>query len=705
MTRISITPCESLHLQTSAESQQDQKTNLNFYSTSPSVYAIWTKINGWNTCNNATTAPLGPTLTSIIQPFDITDLRSSLYYGSTTSTVSGKISTVYVWEQLHLTDLYIDCPTTQVPLFGAPAIEAPAKPLAGGLAGQNTFAPVPSAYRCNPYLAIPLIVTEMGYPWWRECPILGGFAGMPDPPYALTLGTEAPLFTSVATQPLKSVDPAGTPSPNLATSTSAVQSAVVVQSSAPSALADNASPQTSTSNNIATQVGVVPAQNTQITSPNSVPAPAGAAPAQNTQVTSPNSVPAQAGALSAQNSQPANDPSPVGDSGVKSDQAPAVTQQPGQLQPVSAVSVAVIGTNVISAVLSSGNGNNPTPTAAAVILPGGLTLLPGNVATVPAQDGRESLVVISAVAGSGNAVQNLVISTVGSPSASTVPVNVAAAAGGIILPGGSTLLPGAVATIAASDGSGKSVVISAATAAGTSNSIQNLVISTVGSPSATTISVKDALIQGNVATSAINGPVTTLAGLGAVVSFDSSGAIIQFPASIAVPGAPSNVQASITGTLSIGGPAETIPGSNVVVSLGSSGVVLQYPGGAVSTIPAPKKAATSLSGATGSPGIAGFIYQIINGEIMSATTTGSSSGSSGKTNVAGVTGTLTASLQVPSTAHSGSGSRSSSVSSRSFSTSTSEIGKITQASSAVSAGTRSGAVCIFALLSLLAGAM
>jgi hypothetical protein len=183
-------------------------------------------MNGWNECNGVTNAPLGFSLTSVIQAFDITDIRSSLYWGSTTSIANGKVQTLYSWEQLHLSDLYSDCPTS----FAAQS--TPASSAAPHLAGFRQFpnghkgsGPVPSEYRCNPQLAIPLIATQEGWPWWRDCALDNGFNGMPDPPYALNFSKNP--FPSDNGQPVSSAlpdpGPAGVPSLNQAPSTAPVQ--------------------------------------------------------------------------------------------------------------------------------------------------------------------------------------------------------------------------------------------------------------------------------------------------------------------------------------------------------------------------------------------------------------------------------------------------------------------------------------------------
>ncbi|KAF4618053.1 hypothetical protein G7Y89_g14996 [Cudoniella acicularis] len=179
---------------------------LDYTFTSPSVYAVWKTINGWNECNGGS-SQLGPILTSIIQPFDITDIRSSLYYGATTSVSDGTVNTIYIWDQLTLSDLYSDCPSTEATIFQSEAASLlPSQPPVW----YNGAPPAPQSYRCNPQLAIPLLATQMGYPWWRGCPLVGGFKGMPDPPVALTFATN--LIPTTA-QPVASTA-AATPSPD-----------------------------------------------------------------------------------------------------------------------------------------------------------------------------------------------------------------------------------------------------------------------------------------------------------------------------------------------------------------------------------------------------------------------------------------------------------------------------------------------------------
>jgi hypothetical protein len=85
-----------------------------------------------------------------------------------------------------------------------------------------------------------------------------------------------------------------------------------------------------------------------------------------------------------------------------------------QISPFSVVSVAVIGTDVISAIPGTSNSGSAQPLA--VFLPGGSTLLAGSITTIPANDGSGKSVVVSVGPGSGpgNEYGNLVISTISS---------------------------------------------------------------------------------------------------------------------------------------------------------------------------------------------------------------------------------------------------------------------------------------------------
>jgi hypothetical protein len=162
------------------------------------------------------------------------------------------------------------------------------------------------------------------------------------------------------------------------------------------------------------------------------------------------------------------------------------------------VSVAIIGTNVISAV----SGGSKAP---AIILPGGSTLQPNIAATVTANDGSGKPVVVSVnsaiVPGNGNG--NLIISTIGSPVPSTYVL------------GNSVPSPG----ILVSPGNSKTVVYMGQTLA-------------------------------------LGGAVATASSLSAVLSYGSSGVVVQYaagristvPVVTAVSSAWPGIAASISGT-------------------------------------------------------------------------------------------------------------------------------------------------------------
>jgi len=522
-------------------------------------------MNGWNECNGVTNAPLGFSLTSVIQAFDITDIRSSLYWGSTTLTSNGKVQTIYSWEQLHLSDLYSDCPTS---VAAQSTTEISASPHAAWFQefpnGHAGSGPVPRDYRCNPQLAIPLIATQEGWPWWRDCNLHNGFNGMPDPPYALNVSGKP--FPSDNGQPVSSASPAPGPGGsrilNQAPSTSPVQGG-----NPPTATGTPGSPQQNTV--ISPQPG----------SSNGNGPEGSNAPIQNSQAVNPNPNP---GATSPQGQSPGQSQGPAAQ--------PPQTQPQPPAQSITAVSVAVIGTNVISALPPATNNGASTP--AAIVLPGGSTLLSGNVATVPANDGSGNSVVVSAPTAGGNG--NLVVSTLGSPSAGTYNVNDALSQGN---PGAGT--PGAVTTVAG---------------------LNNAVLSY----GASGVAVQNP--GGGLTTLTPGGPAATVGNQGAVLSYGSQGVVVQYPGGqVSTLAAPTNNPAvapnggtTVAGlnnavlnyvpsgvvvkgsdgastTLSAGGPAMTLS-SNTILSYGPSGVVVQYPGGGISTLPPPTPATVAPNG-------------------------------------------------------------------------------------------------------------
>ncbi|CAG8975908.1 hypothetical protein HYALB_00006526 [Hymenoscyphus albidus] len=87
---------------------------------------------------------------------------------------------------------------------------------------------------------------------------------------------------------------------------------------------------------------------------------------------------------------------------------------------VSAVSVAIIGTDVISAFP---HGELVNETGVAFILPDHSTLLSGNILTMADADGRGKSVVFSAGPGLGAESGQLVISTIGGSTAATISVS------------------------------------------------------------------------------------------------------------------------------------------------------------------------------------------------------------------------------------------------------------------------------------------
>ncbi|CAG8975212.1 hypothetical protein HYALB_00004273 [Hymenoscyphus albidus] len=133
-----------------------------------------------------------------------------------------------------------------------------------------------------------------------------------------------------------------------------------------------------------------------------------------------------------------------------------------------------------------------------------------------------------------------------------------------LLPGGSTLQSDQVLTVPNNNAGGNPIIISLSLAFSNENArpspIPNLVISTLNAPSGTTIT-PSALLKTD--------PIITPVPDGKAIIYNLK-------------------------TLIKGGPVVTLPNLNAVASYGSDGVIIQYPGGSVSTIsnlgPIPTKA-------------------------------------------------------------------------------------------------------------------
>lgn len=169
----------------------------------------------------------------------------------------------------------------------------------------------------------------------------------------------------------------------------------------------------------------------------------------------------------------------------KSQNGGGINNNNGNDPNVTAVSVALIGTDVISAIQASKNNGNTE--AMAFVLPGGSTLQPESMTTLRANDGN-------AVVVSAGSEGKLVVSTIGAASASTfLALNQISAYVGT---SGARVQPGSITTMLAKNG--KSVVISAGSAG-------NVFVSTIGAVSGSTFSV-----QGQVGASTEGGIVASL---------------------------------------------------------------------------------------------------------------------------------------------------------------------------------------------------
>ncbi|CAK7244477.1 MAG: hypothetical protein STHCBS139747_006018 [Sporothrix thermara] len=139
--------------------------------------------------------PLGPTATSAIFAFDLTDVSTLVPYMDATATT--RRST----RQLYLSDLGVDCSTS----FDESSLRSQTHPTKD------------VANRCNPSLVIPIEIKRYGYPYWKHCGNHGNKFGLFDPPYAIStvdgglLGpsSPAPVSTPFPTTPAPTSAPAG----------------------------------------------------------------------------------------------------------------------------------------------------------------------------------------------------------------------------------------------------------------------------------------------------------------------------------------------------------------------------------------------------------------------------------------------------------------------------------------------------------------
>jgi hypothetical protein len=126
---------------------------LSYTFTSPSVYMIVETIWGWNDkCKSS--AALGPTFTSQILGFDLTDVNT--FYSDPAITERWQV------RPLTLNDLAINC--------------------ANATAGDPEATTIDP---CNPRLQIPIALKRLGYPYWAHCGNVDNRFGLFDPPGAI----------------------------------------------------------------------------------------------------------------------------------------------------------------------------------------------------------------------------------------------------------------------------------------------------------------------------------------------------------------------------------------------------------------------------------------------------------------------------------------------------------------------------------------
>lgn len=519
---------------------------------------VFHTLHAMNKCNpNA----LGPTMTSAIRGYDLTDISTYIPYTALDQT--GPMSV----RQLTITDIVNGCPE----VWNTHSAYTQTHPMYND-----------TGYRCGPRFVIPTNVVEFGYPWWRSCELTSTAPGIIDPPHPIDYTPIIPLpspldpglvptITPPAAPP--SVVPSNTAPTELHTGPTTLQTAApipgVPSPSKPTsvnvpALPPNPDTVPSVPNGTPPQASNPPPAD----KPLSVPNPSQNSPPANDPAPVNNPQPVQ-NTQPAQNSQPANDPQPA------NNPQPVPNPQPGQnSEPVNQPPPA--GNGQPAQISQPANGPQPvTP--------------PQPTNGSPPSQG-------TAIANNPAPAQIQPVSTV---SVAIIGTNVISAISGgskapaIILPEGSTLQPNIAATIAANDGSGKSIVVSVNSAVVPGGGNGNLIISTIGSPAPSTVALG--------------------------ISLPSPGIVVS-------PG-DSKTVVYMGQTLALGGAVATATSLSAVLSYGSSGVVVQYAAGSVSTVPVVTAVSSAWTGVAasisatsetvGSGGdaanIASMINQIING--------------------------------------------------------------------------------------------
>jgi hypothetical protein len=161
-------------------------------STSPTVYFIWTQINGWNDCGGTRSSQLGPVLTSVIRGFNLDEINSLVpYQDYSTSMLPCETDTPHGNRllrrhtkepyPLQLSHLYSGCSLSSLRRLYT-SISTIDKSLLDADHSSIWGCGVPRAaddYRCNPYISIPSKVTEYGLPWWNNCCMSFQYPNMP----------------------------------------------------------------------------------------------------------------------------------------------------------------------------------------------------------------------------------------------------------------------------------------------------------------------------------------------------------------------------------------------------------------------------------------------------------------------------------------------------------------------------------------------
>ena len=314
-------------------------------------------------------------------------------------------------------------------------------------------------------------------------------------------------------------------------------------------------------------------------------------------------------------------PEPSSSENPTTDTTPPVSNPPittpSILLPTSAIAIAIIGTQTLSAI----------PGSSGVVLPNGSTATPGSVATVTDANSQPIVVSVGSsgiyIGGTSSGdstsyvanptIPPVAIATIGdevlsaAPGASNVVIGSQTASLGddAITVGGSIiqLTPSGVVVNDGSGGPAQTYAIpTPAAALSPIATVAGQVIS--AAPGATNIVVgsQTASLGGSPIT--VAGSVIQLTPSGVVVNDGSGGAstytiptVAAAPTPIATIGgqvisaAPGASTILVGGqTLTAGGVPVTLSGSNNVASLGPSGLVVQYPGGSVSSFARPTAA-------------------------------------------------------------------------------------------------------------------